>query len=346
MAATPGTTDYYNLPAAQRKADYQHAVQSAQATGEAGSTVPVEAYLTPAETAYIQALSTANLQPWQKSVTEKYPSQAPYLNDPEIASILKRAVDEKWLPAELQSNLQASAWWKARNPAQRAWHLLNNTDPAAALQSVQQQMATITQSSHLLGLNLNAGQLMTLSVQALSMGWTETQLNNAMIEASKGKIRSGTMGATRDQLKATADDYLMPISDHSLDTWTKRISSGEATPDVFKDQMSRQAMGRYQDPGIKEALQHGMTIREFADPYVQQAAQTLGLNPNDVDLLKPKWSKALDHVDESGKKRAMTMDEWDQKIKLDPTYGYDHSKNGIAEASQLVSGIRQQFGFQ
>lgn len=342
----PGTQAYYDLPAEQRRTDYANAVRNVVATGGDKSEVPVEAYFTPAETSWIQAAATANLAPWMNEVKSKYPAQAPYLGNPEIAALLKQAVDEKWPPDVLQSHLEASQWWKSHSPQQRQWNLLNQTDPAAALQSVQGEFDAIRSSASNLGLRLSSGDMMTLAVQSLSLGWTQQQLNEHMVSAHQGGIAGGSMGVTRDQLKSIADDYLLPASDQTLDQWTKRIAAGNTTPDVFKDQMSRQAMSRYQDPGIKEALAHGMTIKDFADPYVQMAAQTLGMNPNDIDLLQTKWSQALDHVDDkNGVRRAMTMNEWEQKIKMDPTYGYDSSKNGIAEASQLVGQLRQQFGF-
>lgn len=345
--ATPGTNDYYHLPIAQRKADYEHQIASAQKSGLESSAIPSEAYFTPAEVAYLQAASHANLQPWQTEVVKKYPAYAAYLNNPEIAAILHEAIQPQnmWAPDVLKSHLEASTWWLSHSPEQRSWAYLNMTDPAAALHSMQGQFQGIFNSARLLGLNLNTSQLMTLSVEALSMGWTQEQLTEHMISASRGPIRGGTMGATRDSIKAMADDYLLPMSDHNLDMWTKRIAAGTATPDVVKDQLSRQAMTRYTDPGIKEALKHGMTIREFADPYVQYAAQTLGVNPNDIDLSQPRWMSSIDHVGSDGNRRAMTMDEWQQKIKLDPTYGYDRSRNGLAEAAQLVNSLKEQFGF-
>ena len=343
--ATPGTKEYYALPANQRRADYQRQVQSAQNQGLDKGAIPLEAYFTPAEVSWINAVAQQTLQPWQKEAVKKFPSQAAYLNNPEIAGILKDAVDNKWSPDILESHLKASIWWQSHSPAQRSWFLLNQTDPAAAIASVQGQYTEVHNSSLLLGLNLNAGQLMTLSVQALSMGWTQEQLTEHMLQLAKGPMTTGTMGATRDQITAMADDYLLPMSDHAKDMWTKRITAGTATMETMKDHFSRQAMTRYQDPGIQEALKHGMTIREFADPYVQYAAQTLGINPNDIDLSKPKWTNSIDFVDQKGTKRAMTMDEWQQKVKLDPIYGYDQSRNGIAEAANLVSSLKTQFGY-
>lgn len=343
--AAPGSKEFLALPIEQRRKQYIHATQSVQAEGGDASSVPSEAYFTPAEVAYIQAAANAKMAPWMEEVKKKYPSQAAYLGNPEIAEILHKAITEKWSPDILKSNLEASNWWMSHSPQQRQWHLLNATDPAAALQSVQAQYTEIQSQAQSLGLNLDAGKLMTLSVQALSMGWTEQQLREQMVQMSGGDITHGTMGVTRSQLQGMANDYLLPMSDKSLDNWTRRITSGSATAETFKDQMSRTAMTRYQDPGIQTALERGMTIREFADPYVQMAAQTLGLNPNDVDLTQTKWSKALDHVDEKGNRRAMSMDEWERSIKMNPMYGYDSSKNGIAEASQLVGQLRQQFGF-
>jgi hypothetical protein len=338
---TPGTADYYALPISQRKQDYD----AAQWMSGGLQLVPMEAYFSPSETAYFQAQETAGMTGWQDEVKKKYPSFAPYMDNPEIAGILKKATDQKWPPEILQSNLEASVWWKSHSDAQRQWYLLNMTDQASALKSVQQQYLATFDKARMMGFNLTSGQLMALSTQALSSGWNDQQLTQNIINANTGSWDHGTAGVIRTQLKALNQAYLTPSADGLLDAATKEVLAGTATVDTYKDNLAKNAMTRYQDPGIREALTQGKTLRDFADPYFQQASQTLGLNPNDMNFSATKWQEGLDHVDpKTGQRRSMTMDEWDQHIKMDPKYGYDSSENGMNAAAGLVGSIRQKFG--
>jgi hypothetical protein len=337
----PGTTAYYQLPVAQRQQEYDEVRRHS-----GGNTVPIAMYFSAPEQTYIQTQSNKHLQGWQEEVKKKFPSQAAYLAVPEIANILHWATNAGFTAQETSNALTNSTWWKSHTPAQRQWFQLNTTDSTAAFQSVQQQYDAITHQAQGLGIHLDAKTKMELSTQTLAMGWDSQQLLDQILKQSRGvNLNAGSMGVTRQQLAGTADDYLIGVSNESLDTWTRRVAAGTESVDSFKAAMQRHAMGRYTDPGIRDTLTHGGTVRDFADSYVQQAAQTLGVNAKDIDLSQGKWRRPIDYTDpKTGHRRAMTMDEWERTIKMDPSYGYDHSKNGVAEAAQLAGQIRQKFG--
>lgn len=68
----------------------------------------------------------------EQTFQQKYPQFAWAFADPEISSILQRAVNEKWGPDEVQGAVQNTAWWKNKTDAERNWLQLLATDPKEA----------------------------------------------------------------------------------------------------------------------------------------------------------------------------------------------------------------------
>ena len=344
MAALPGSPEYYKLPVAQRAAEYNRVRQSMASRGE--GTVPIEEYMTPMETQYLQGVDASRLAGWQKQAAKKFPLQSAYIKIPEIAHILHQATLNKQLPSITQQQLEASVWWKSHSDKQRSWHLLNAQDPASARDSVNEQMNTVLHQARSLGIHLTASQAMQLSIQALSLGWNDQQLLDATLENAGSRPSTGQMGATRHELKSLTEQFALPVSGSSLDDWTTRISAGTEDLNSYRTHLAAQARSRYQDPGIHAALDQGHTVKEYWQPYAAMASQTLGLNENDIDLTSQQWRTPLDYRDDKGNRRSMTLDEWERTIKTDKKYGYDTSKNGIGEAATLVNNLRSTFGVQ
>jgi hypothetical protein len=336
--AIPGTPAYYNLPQAQRI----QAMNAAKA--QTGGMEAMLLYLTPAEYRFITAASLPQGD-WADQVRKDYPDQAPYLAVPELANIIHLATAAKWSPEKMLSALQATDWWTKRSATQRAFYLQNMSDPGTAAASVQQQANTILHSAQQLGVAMSGGQATILATQSLMNGWDPMQLTDQILRGNTQGYTHGTLGATKDQLAGQADKYTVPVSQHGLEQWTNNIISGRATQDSFNDYLIRQAKSLYRDPNLHKALDEGMTVKDYADPYIQSAAGLLGLNPNDIDLSQAKWNRALQFTDANGARRSMTLDEWNQNLRIDPIYGYDHSTKGKADAAQLIDAIRQKWGF-
>jgi hypothetical protein len=338
MATTPrpGTPAFFKVPQAQRIAIWNRAKQ---ATG--GAAEPLS-YLTPDEFKFIQA---ANLPSWANTVKNMFPDQAAYLDVPEIADLLHLATAAKWPASELASHLAQTNWWLTHSAEQRNWYQQTVKDPAEAVRLVNQQTDVILRQAMSLGVRMNAGQAMNLATNALQYGWDPATLTDNIMQGDTQGYTHGTLGATFDQLKGQAEKYLVPMSGSGLQGWTKSIASGRADTAAYTDYLVRQAKSMFKDPELHKALDQGMTVSDFADPYVQTAAQLLGLNPKDVDLSQGKWMNAINYADpKTGEKRAQSLDEWQTNLRTDARYGYDHTQNAMNEAATLINDIKQRWG--
>lgn len=337
-APEPGSPEYLKqVPLQQRLIDAKNM------QGMLGGNIPQLAFLTPDELRYFRALAVPD-EAWAQDAKKRFPDQAQYLDIPEIAAILRQAVDG-WTPDQVASALTQTNWWLTHTPEQRQWFILNNTDPASAMRSLQTQMQEIMVEASKFGVRLTTGNAMTLATLALSQGWTQQDLVDGILNYEKGGFNHGTLGATKDQLRGLTTDFMVGMSESGLDKWTRMIASGRSDLGTFKNEMAEKAKSMFQDKSLWDALDRGMTVRQFADPYLQTAAELLGLNPDDIDLKDAKWRESIDFFDPASKqRRAQTLSEWTANVKTNAKYGYDFSQHGINESAGLATSIRERFG--
>lgn len=157
-------------------------------------------------------------------------------------------------------------------------------------------------------------------------------------------LEPGILTATADTLKALADDFLIPLSDHAARDWSERIARGETTQEAFRSYLQQQATSLFSgNAAIAQALESGMSVRQWADPYVQMAAQTLELNPTDVDLNDPRFMEAIHQVDpESGGGSPMGLGEFQRYLRGLPEWRT--TKNAVSSASDMVEFLGERMG--
>lgn len=68
----------------------------------------------------------------EQTFQQKYPQFAWAFGDPEVANVLRTAVDKKWGPDELQGAIQQTNWWKSKTDAERNYLQLLATNPKEA----------------------------------------------------------------------------------------------------------------------------------------------------------------------------------------------------------------------
>ena len=91
-------------------------------------------------------------------------------------------------------------------------------------------------------------------------------------------------------------------------------------------------------PYFADQLKQGTTYKTLMDPYLQTAANTLGVGVSDINLTDPKWSPGSD----TG--QALTPAQYATKLMTDPQYGYTSSQPAKATAAAGAAGLLQLFG--
>lgn len=249
---------------------------------------------------------------------EDYGYQLAFLkSDSELYGIFKKAVAGKWDATRFVAAVKASAWFKKHGEAYRQNLALKTTDPATWTQRINSQIHTIGDLAGSMGATLTQAQLKTISEQSVLMGWNDAQLRDVIATHIKAGSARGQAATLKQQLKETAYKNGFNASDSSIDYWVKQISMGNDTIEAVQ-QRYREAYGAKLAPGFEKELKSGMDLYDVAAPYMQTMAQTLELNPSDIDLFDPTIRKALgSSSDKDGKPGSTPLWEFEQQLRND-----------------------------
>ena len=265
---------------------------------------------------------------------------------PDIAAIVWEAINNDWEPERFQARVQNTSWWKSKTDAQRKWDVLATNDPKEQERVKQQNIVAIRDLAGQMGVTLSPGQIDRMAREAGKNGLDQTEMQDLIAakwnpRANKG-VQSGAAGASIDGLRQMAQDYGIRLSDSTLQGYTRQILAGEQTVDGFRDSMREQSKRLYKT--VATELDNGATVRDLMSPYMEAAAQALGVAVSDMNMTDPKWTKALRSMERSGE--AMDMDEWTNLLRNDARYGWDQTSGANQAAAQFSTQLAQLFGGQ
>lgn len=289
-----------------------------------------------------QALGSGAVQ----GIIDKFPEFATMLGIPEVADLLVKASQQSWTPQYFQEQLWNTKWWKDTPESSRTWETRKLVDPATAGEQSKTMAANVIATSTSLGVHLNPTEIAWYTEFAQSQGWDQAALTRAIVDTHNQKrFAAGTVQSTQDAVQATAANYGVKLGDDAAFHWASQIATGRQTTDGFEAWARNQARATY--PGLDKELDAGLTVKQIADPYMQIASDTLGLNPATMSLTDPKWQRALQGRDASGAATGpMTTQDWQRHIMSDAQYGYASSANGQTAALQLRDSLAKTFGVE
>ena len=162
------------------------------------------------------------------------------------------------------------------------------------------------------------------------------------LEATDPMAAKAKIAEMKETVRKIKDAYLIELSDDAMNMYARQIAEGGSDVTRFQGEMREIAKGKF--PSLAASLDQGMSVRQLADPYVQQAARTLEVSADAIDLNDPKWYRVLQGYDDGGKPRPMTGYEWDRVLKTDATYGFDRTTQARDQAARIGENIARQFG--
>lgn len=284
-------------------------------------------------------------------IRENYGFLAGFLDIPDLRKILIEAgrrsqkgtpVSKEWI----QGKMYATPWWKKTAEVTRNWIALNGTDPATAKQRLASTKTQITSAATAAGVTLTPDQIAKYALNVNKFGWSEQQVQSAIghqLVYNPDKAAQGQAGLTVDKLKEMSSAYLVPVSDETLQKWARNVVGGDVDLAAFETYAKEQAKSLF--PSLSAAIDAGVTVNDYVDPYREQAAKVLEISPDEVDFMDPKWRKAVDQVDpKTGQRTALSLADWTTTMRTDSQYGYDKTKGARAEAASLTSKLGEMFG--
>lgn len=279
-------------------------------------------------------------------VEQNYGYLAAFLDIPDVKKTLLAAAGGKWDAAKLQGALYKTSWWKKTSESMRQWETLRSQDPASYKQRIDQTRVELVHAAQQMGVGLSGKEAAELAVNINKFGWSGTQITAAISSHYKYKPdgqRPGAAAVDVATLKQQAAQYMVPLSDGTIEAWTRNMLNGTATQETFDAYLREQAKSLF--PTMAAQIDAGITVAQYVDPYRETAAKLLDVNPADVDFMQPKWQKALTQVDpKTGQRVPMNLADWQTTLMNDPVYGYDKSRAGVGAAGELMHGLAKMFG--
>jgi hypothetical protein len=283
---------------------------------------------------------------WETAAQEQYGGYYAIIKSiPEVATLLQNAVSNDWSEAKFNYELSQTTWFKTTSTSARSWDLAEQTDPASAQQKVDNQAAQIKAKALSLGIRLDDTSVAKLAKDSLRGGWDETTITNSIgsqaMQSTAGvsQLRSGFIGQT---LKQTAADYGISLSDDTFNQFVNKVATGQESQSSFQQYALQMAKSLF--PGISAQLDAGQTYKQITDPYKQTAAQILEMNPENIDFVDPKWSKAVTFVTDKGEQRPMNYNEWGDYLRQTRSFGYEFTSEAQSRAYGVANDLARLFG--
>lgn len=275
-------------------------------------------------------------------IRENYPQAAGFLDIPEIRGVLVEAARGSWTPTKLQAEMQATNWWRTNNAAARQFFALQGTDPAQVAAMVAQKRAELAPELAQLGIDdVTANEI---AENAIKYGWTADEVRQDFaLRLGRQSERSGLKqdsapDVTADKLMGMArSEFLVPINRQDAERWAIEIYAGSRTEEQFRGYLTRLAEARF--PGLTE---QGISPGEYLAPVRNVIAETLELNPADIDFLDRRWATVLEAEGKDGTFRPMTIAEAQRWARSQTEYRY--TAGAQKEAAAMAETLGRTFG--
>lgn len=269
---------------------------------------------------------------------------ASLMDQPEVAGLMQDVMSGKISVAEAGKRFLSTNFYRTTTEPQRNFMILERTSPAEAQRLRDQELDKLREMGGPLGLDPNNPRLKQIAELTLKFGWTDDQVQAAM--ASEVKYDpTGQTGALSRGLKEQARQYLVPVSDQTMQSWAQAIARGTKTGEDFGQYM--RDMAKSYLPSLAPVLDDpNITPMSYLSPYAEVTAKTLGVNPAEIDWTEPKWMRALNTVDpKTGQRTVMQLADWQRTLMADDQYGWKDTTNGKTQRAALGQELMKRFGF-
>lgn len=284
----------------------------------------------------------------EEEIRVKFGQYAWLLDVPEVGDILRQGAEQNLSFTQVVSRLQQTEWWKQHTASQRDWLTTLHNDPASARQLIQKAEADIDRIASTLGITLDPGRRYEMALNFNRFGWSPDDLQRAIAAEARfgqhGKATApGAITAGAGDIQSLAADYGLTLSDQAAFRYEKQTLTGEINNDTLVGIFQSQAAALY--PSLAEAINRGATVKQLLDQNLQVIAQTLEIDPSEINIALPKWSNLFFGRDRNGEHRTLGLLETQQRAMTDSRYGFDSTRQARDEATNLAIGLAQSFGY-
>jgi len=184
--------------------------------------------------------------------------------------------------------------------------------------------------------------------QAMSQAihYWNTNNNGLSLEENLGVGKVNMKDAEFDGMKSAVRgqllDWGMSIEDSVVNSYARALTRGNYSWDEFEAEMKEQAKSRY--PAWADQLDRGMNMRQVSEPYVNEMAGLLEINPAQIDWTDPTLAAGMDGRDKDGKPESMPLWKFKDYIKKNDDRWLD-TDNAMQEYDAFANQMLSKFGY-
>lgn len=265
-----------------------------------------------------------------------------FVDHPEVGPIILNAASEGWDVHRLMGALSGTRWWQTTSEASRQWDALIAMDPATAERRIDETAGSIGLQAAKFGVKITDARLARIAVKALRFGWNPAEIQLAIAAEMRYDprfVHQGAMGQMIGDVKKTATNYLVGVTDRQAWEWARRMIAGGATMEAVNAAFQKLSKSRF--PHLATQIDQGVSPGQFFTPHRQAIASLLEVPAESVNFLSKKWDPVLSFRD--GKTtRAMTIAEAQRFARMDPAWG--KTQNAWQSLTDTGDAVLELFG--
>jgi hypothetical protein len=269
--------------------------------------------------------------------------------DPDVDAAMGQLARKEISEDAFDAKIRSSKWWQERNDFTRAWDVKERTPGSTAQKEIDDRVQSMKDYAlSKFGVVLSPEQLRPWARQTLREGASAPTQENGVAAiivkgGSQGAIDQLRQGGVAQRVNDVNARYGYNPGSDFVNQSISNIALGTMTEDMYESKVKSFVKTMY-GADVGDLLDRGYSVADISEPYVQTAARMLETNPNMIDMKDTKFQKALGMVDADGKKRQMTLGEWEKTLRTDPIYGWDKTNQAAGLAVQVGEQILRQFG--
>jgi hypothetical protein len=264
---------------------------------------------------------------------------------PELNKLFQEAVSGQWDSQRFTASLMNTTWYRGHSAAQRAYIAEGYADPTTQLQQRQAQEANVWAMAAKFGMIVPANIVRAMAEQFLSLGWNDTQLQDALskyVQYNQYGGLGGASGQTEMTLRGLAQNNGVSVSNAWILGVARGIADNTTSVEDAEAYIRQQAEKLF--PQYGSQIKAGQNMSDLAGPFITDYQKILEVGPNQTTLFDPTLVKALQYKDPTGKTNTMPLWQFDNSLRADPRW--KKTQNAQDSTMAVAHQVLQNFGFE
>lgn len=271
-------------------------------------------------------------------------SYALFKSFPELNHLLQQAIRSNWTPQKFQVELRQTDWFKNHSDVWRKNIGLKKSDPASYRERLFNTRSAFRNIADSLGVTLSPKMFNRLSERALLFGWDEGQMRNTLsnyVRPSRRGDYGGQLASAENNLSQLAYRNGVRVSRGQMRTWMRQLARGDGSEEEFSNWIRNLSANTFRP--FADQIRNGADLMDIASPYMETMAQTLELNPNQIDPFDRTIRRVLSgQKNDKGDFEAISLTDFEDSLRRDRRWQFTQTAQD--QARGYVNAISKIWG--